>query len=75
LEDFSKNDNDDDSNALDDDFVLDEEYKEEEQADIVLEEEEGTVGDNDPDLQEEYFQTPIKHIIRTSVITMSLLQW
>jgi hypothetical protein len=60
LQDFADNDNDDDSNASDADFKIDEEYKDEEKEEIALEEEEGSVGNNDPGSQEDYFQTPIQ---------------
>jgi hypothetical protein len=60
LQDFAENDNDEDSNASDDDFELDDEYHEEVDNEIVLEEEEGSVGNDDPDSQEDYFQTPIQ---------------
>jgi hypothetical protein len=62
LQDFADNDNDDDSNASDADFKIDEEYKEEEEEEdeIALEEEEGSVGNDDPDSQEDYFQNPIQ---------------
>jgi hypothetical protein len=57
---FADNDNDEDSNALDDDFKINEEYKDEVKDKIALEEEEGSVDNDDPDLQEDYFQTPIQ---------------
>jgi hypothetical protein len=60
LQDFADNDNDEDSNASDDDFTLDEEYNDEVADEIALEEEDGSVGNNDPDLQEDYFQNPIQ---------------
>jgi hypothetical protein len=60
LQDFADNDNDDDSNASDADFKIDEEYKDEEKDEIALEEEEGNVGNDDPDSQEDYFQNPIQ---------------
>jgi hypothetical protein len=60
LQDFAENDNDEDSNASDDDFAIDEEYKEEVEDEIALEEEEGIIGNDDPDSQEDYFQTPIQ---------------
>jgi hypothetical protein len=61
LQDFAANDNDDDSNASDDDFKMDEEYQDEINEEIVLEEEEeGIAGNDDPDLQEDYFQNPIQ---------------
>jgi hypothetical protein len=60
LQDFADNANDDDSNASDDDFVLDKEYKQEEKEDNALDAEEGIIGDDDPDLQEVYFQTVIQ---------------
>jgi hypothetical protein len=60
-EDFAANDNDDgDSNASDDDFEIDEEYKDELKNDILLEKQEGIVGNDDPDSQEDYFQNPIQ---------------
>jgi hypothetical protein len=58
LQDFAENDNDEDSNASDDDFKLDEEYQEEIDNEITLDEEEGSIGNNNPDSQEDYFQTP-----------------
>jgi hypothetical protein len=61
LEDFAANDNDDgDSNASDDDFEIDEEYKDKFKNDILLEKQEGVVGNDDPDSQEDYFQNPIQ---------------
>jgi hypothetical protein len=60
LQDFADNDNDEDSNASDDDFQLDKEYQEEVDNEIALEQEEGEVGNDDPDSQEDYFQTPIQ---------------
>jgi hypothetical protein len=60
LQDFAENDNDEDSNASDDDFTLDEEYQEEVDNEVALDEEEGSVGNDDPDLQEDYFRTPIQ---------------
>jgi hypothetical protein len=60
LQDFAANDNDDDSNASDDDFKMDEEYQDEINEEVVLEEEDGSVGNDDPDLQEDYFQNPIQ---------------
>jgi hypothetical protein len=60
LQDFAENDNDEDSNASDDDLKMDEEYKEEMANEIALEEEEGSVGNDDPDSQEDYFQNPIQ---------------
>jgi hypothetical protein len=61
LEDFAANDNDDgDSNASDDDFEIDEEYKDKLKNDILLEKQEGIVGNDDPDSQEDYFQNPIQ---------------
>jgi hypothetical protein len=62
LQDFAENDNYEDSNASDDDFKLDDEYQEEIGTEIALEEEDGSVGNDDPDLQEEYFQTPIQQL-------------
>jgi hypothetical protein len=60
LQDFAENDNDEDSNASDDDFKIDDEYKEEMSDEIALEEEESVIGNDDPDTQEDYFQTPIQ---------------
>jgi hypothetical protein len=60
LQDFAENDNDEDSNASDDDFKLDEEYQEEVDNEITLDAEEGSIGNDDPDSQEDYFQTPIQ---------------
>jgi hypothetical protein len=60
LEDFAANDNNEDSNASDNDFKLDEEYKEEVDNEITLDKKEGSVGNDDPDLQEDYFQNPIQ---------------
>jgi hypothetical protein len=60
LQDFADNDNDEDSNVSDDDFELDKEYQEEVDNEIALEEEEGDVGNDDPDSQEDYFQNPIQ---------------
>jgi hypothetical protein len=60
LQDFADNANDDDSNASDDGFKLDEEYREEVDNEIALEKEEGSDGNDDPDLQEGYFQNPIQ---------------
>jgi hypothetical protein len=60
LQDLADNDNDDDSHASDADFKIDEEYQDEEKDEIALEEEEGNVGNNDPDSQEDYFQNPIQ---------------
>jgi hypothetical protein len=60
LADFAANDNDDDSNASDDDFKMDEEYQDELKNDIILDKREGIVGNDDPDSQEDYFQTPIQ---------------
>jgi hypothetical protein len=62
LEDSAANDieNDDDSNASDDDFEIDKEYEEEAQREVELEEEDGIFGNDDPDSQEDYFQTPIQ---------------
>jgi hypothetical protein len=51
---------DDDSNASDDDFEMDEEYNEELNAEAAMEEEEGIFGNDDPDIQEDHFQTPIQ---------------
>jgi hypothetical protein len=61
LQDFAADDNDHDSNASDDDFKLDEEYKKEVDNEIVFDKEEGSVGNEGPDLQEDYFQNPIQH--------------
>jgi hypothetical protein len=58
LQDFAENDNDEDSNASDDDFKIDEEYQDEEKNEIVLEEEEGAIGNDGPKSQEDYFQNP-----------------
>jgi hypothetical protein len=60
LQDFAGNDNDEDSNASDEDFKIDEDYKDEVTDKIALEVEDGSIGNNDPDLQEDYFQTPIQ---------------
>jgi hypothetical protein len=60
LQDFADNANDDDSNASDEDFKLDEEYQDEIDNDNALDKEEGSVGNDDPDLQEDYFQNPIQ---------------
>jgi hypothetical protein len=60
LQDFAENDDDEDSNASDDDFKLDEEYQAEVDNETTLEEEDESVGNDNPDLQEEYFQTPIQ---------------
>jgi hypothetical protein len=60
LQDFADNDNDGDSNASDAGFELDEEYKEEVNDEIRPEKEDGSVGNDDPDLQEDYFQNPIQ---------------
>jgi hypothetical protein len=60
LQDFADNDNDQDSNASDEDFEIDEEYENEAKNEIALEEEEGIFGNDDPDSQQEYFQTPIQ---------------
>jgi hypothetical protein len=60
LQDFAANDNDKDSNASDNDFNFDEEYKEEVGNEIALDKEEGSVGNDDMDLQEDYFQNPIQ---------------
>jgi hypothetical protein len=60
LQDFAENDKDEDSNASDDDFKLDDEYQEEVDNEIALEEKEGSIGNNDPDSQEDYFQTAIQ---------------
>jgi hypothetical protein len=60
LQDFADNDNDEDSNASDDDFQLVKEYQEEVDDEIALEKEEGEVGNDNPDSQEDYFQTPIQ---------------
>jgi hypothetical protein len=48
------------SNASDEDFKIDEDYKDEVADEIALEVEDGSVGNDDPDLQEDYFQTPIQ---------------
>jgi hypothetical protein len=61
LQDFTGGCGDDnDSNASDDDFKIDEEYKEEMKDEVLLEEEEGIIGNDDPDSQEDYFQNPIQ---------------
>jgi hypothetical protein len=60
LSDFTDNANDDDSNASDDDFEMDKEYEQELNDEIVMEEEEGSIGNDDPDSQEDYLQTPIE---------------
>jgi hypothetical protein len=60
LQDFAENDNDEDSNASDDDFKIDDEYKEEMSSEVALEEEGSVFGNDDPDAQEDYFQTPIQ---------------
>jgi hypothetical protein len=60
LQDFADNANDEDSNASDDNFALDEEYKNEMLDEAKLEMQEGIVGNNDPDLQDDYFQNPIQ---------------
>jgi hypothetical protein len=60
LQDLAANEVDDDSNASDDDFEIDEEYETEAQDEIEIEEEEGIFGGDDPDSQEEHFQTPIQ---------------
>jgi hypothetical protein len=61
LEDFAANDNDDgDGNASDDDFKIYKEYKDELKNDILLEKQEGIVGNDDPDSQEDHFQNPIQ---------------
>jgi hypothetical protein len=60
LQDFAANDNDEDSNASDDDFKMDEGYQKEIDDEIKLEREEGIVGNDDPDSQEDYFQNPIQ---------------
>jgi hypothetical protein len=59
LRDFAANNNDD-SNASGNDFKLDEECKEEVDNKIALDKEEGSVGNDDLDLQEDYFQNPIQ---------------
>jgi hypothetical protein len=60
LQDFADNANDEDSNASDDDFKLDEEYREEVDNEIALKKEKGSVGNDNSDLQEDYFQNPIQ---------------
>jgi hypothetical protein len=60
LQDFADNDDDDDSNASDEDFKLDDEYNDEVADEIALEEEDESVGNDDPDSQEDYFQNPIQ---------------
>jgi hypothetical protein len=51
---------DDDSNASDDDFEIDQTYQDEMDKEILIEEEEGIFGNDDPDSQEDYFQSPIQ---------------
>jgi hypothetical protein len=60
LQDFADNDINNDSNASDDDFVLDKEYEDEEKTEIALKEEDGIVGNDDPESKDDYFQTPIQ---------------
>jgi hypothetical protein len=60
LDDFVDNNNDDDSNASDDDFEMDKEYQDELDGEAAMKEEEGIIGNDDPDMQEDYFQTPIQ---------------
>jgi hypothetical protein len=48
------------SNASDDNFKIDEENKEEMNDEVLLEKEEGIIGNDDPDSQEDYFQNPIQ---------------
>jgi hypothetical protein len=60
LQDFAVNDNYEDSNASDEDFKIDEDYKDKVADEIALEVEDGSVGNDDPDIQEDYFQTPIQ---------------
>jgi hypothetical protein len=40
--------------------MIDEEYKEEMKDEVLLEEEEGIIGNDDPDSQEDYFQNPMQ---------------
>jgi hypothetical protein len=61
LRDFADNSNDDGSNASDDDFTMDDEYRNEMIDEAKLEMAEGIIGNDDPDLQEDYFQNPIQH--------------
>jgi hypothetical protein len=60
LQDFAANENDDDSNASDNDLKMDEEYQNEIDNETKLKKEEGIVGNDDPDSQEDYFQNPIQ---------------
>jgi hypothetical protein len=60
LPDFADNVNDEDSNASDDGFALDEEYRNEILDEAKLEMQEGIIGNDDPDLQDDYFQNPIQ---------------
>jgi hypothetical protein len=60
LQDFAEHANDDDSNASDDDFKMDKEYQDEIDNEIAMEEEDSIIGNDDPDIQEDYFQTPIQ---------------
>jgi hypothetical protein len=60
LQDFADNDNDDDSNASDEDFKMDDECNDEVAGEIALEEEDGSIGNDGPDSQEDYFQNPIQ---------------
>jgi hypothetical protein len=60
LQDFADNANDEGSNVSDGNFALDEEYRNEMLDETKLETQEGIVGNNDPDLQDDYFQNPIQ---------------
>jgi hypothetical protein len=60
LQDFADNDNDEDSNASDEDVKIDEDYRDKVADEIALEIEDGSVGNDDPDLQEDNFHTPIQ---------------
>jgi hypothetical protein len=68
LQDFADNVNDGNSNASDNDFKLDEEYQEEDDNEIALKKEEGSIGNDDPDLQEDYFQNPVCYYLDFSLI-------
>jgi hypothetical protein len=61
VHDFAEaNADDDDSNASDEDFKMDQEYEDEMDNEIAIEEEDGFIGNDDPDSQRDYFQTPIQ---------------
>jgi hypothetical protein len=49
-----------DSNASDGDFEVDQEYEDEMNNEVALEIEEGIIGNDKPDSQQHYFQTPIQ---------------